>query len=381
MNGGMGDEPDFLVGTKPKRDPDSFPESVREAFELEFGVTKDGGIATMIGKTPGWVSTLLKRPEKTESGAIAALIAPLSSKRHKRRILRAWMDARFEVDVLERVSPATKTAKASESTIRRVARQIKEGQLRLAASLALTGAQGAADRVVREQLLDLALVAQQRSNMPGQAMQVAQLIAESGREHADFRRECHGHWARAQIMLQMPNSTPEELQPLLRALGERVTILGPLPAIMPPYILCTDEAVARLNISCAVVFMERGLVQVDQPKLENFLKQLLPRTKLTPKSRRFPYHQLIARIHALLGDTFLAQEHLERAYLSGGRKVLHAKELCGIVQARVIRETDGDAQAQEYLQQLSSNALRRWDLYHVHVIEMDLARCLSRQFE
>lgn len=381
MNGGIGDEPDYLVGTKPKRDPDSFPESVREAFEFEFGITKDGGIATMIGKTPGWVSTLLKRPDRTESGAIAALIAPLSSKRHKRRILRAWMDARFEVDILERISPATKTTRANEHTVRRVARQIKEGQLRLAANLALSSAQEATDRVVKEQLLDLALIAEQRSNMPGQAMRVAQWIAESGREQAEPRRECHGWWARAQIMLQMPNSKPEELHSLIRELSERVAVVGPLPTTMPPYILCTDEAVARLSISYAVVFMERGLFEVDRSKLEGFLNRLKPYTKLTPKSRQFPYHHLSARIHALLGDYFLAQECLERAYLSGGRKVLHAKELCGIIQARVIRETEGDVQALDYLQQLSSNALRRWDLYHVHVIEMELARCSSQLFE
>lgn len=381
MNGGIGDEPDFLVGTKPKRDPDSFPESVREAFEVEFGITKDGGIATMIGKTPGWVSTLLKRPDKTESGAIAALIAPLSGRRHKRRILRAWMDARFDIDVLERISPPTKTAKASQHTVKRVARQMKEGQLRLAANLALSAAKGASDRTLREQLLDLALVAQQRSNMPGQAMRVAQLIAESGREHSDTRRECQGHWAHAQVMLQIPNSRPDEVYPLIRKLTERIAVAGPIPESMPPYMLCTDEAVVRLGISYTVVFMERGHFDVDRQKLEGFLTRLKPCTKLAPKSRQFPCHYLSARIHALLGNTFQAQESLERAYLAGGRKVLHAKELCGIIQVRVIRETEGDAQAQDYLQQLSANALRRWDLYHVHVIEMELARCLSRQFE
>lgn len=373
----IGQEPDFSIGTRLKRDPDKFKECVLDAFRFEYGFTKQGQIASHFGHSPGWISDVLNYPSHLESEAIANLIAPIKSERFRRRILRTWIQERFAIDILEQRNPPFNIVNPTEKTVERIWGQISEGHLFLAAHFALRAYSQAKTRPIQEKLLDLALLARQRSALYGQAMQVAKLIEASGRVYEDPWREAQGIWARAQTLLTIPNSKPDEIEPLTALIERKLRYAGAPPAASP-FAILTREQLDRLRISSTIVFMERGTKVVDQGLLRETICILEPFTKISPKRRRFPYHHLLARCYALLSEYFLAQEHLEQAYRCARGKVMHAKEICGVVQGRIMDEIESPEIARDYLWGVSRNALRRWDLYHLQTVESDLARLESR---
>ncbi len=374
------EDPDYLVGTKLNRDPESFREVVREAFLLEYGCSTGESIARVVDVDPTQISHLYKDCGSADSVSIANLIKPLRNPRNKRRILRAWVAKRFGVDMLERSTGAFVRSPPSLATLRRVKQQMGEGQLLLAAVTALKAASKAKDRNLREQLYDHALVARQRSALPGQTMKVAKLIGESAIEHGDSRRFAFAMQARTLAILHLPDSTPDEVEPLLRDFEAALATAAPIAEPAPPYAMPGDQAAKECREVATLLFMERGVTPLDRRALEEMAQRLEAELRGIPKAKRFSRHVFAGRIYTLLENYFLAEEHLEKAYRSDRGRRLHAREICAVLQSRIIRSRDSTEAAREYLTKASLRLRVRWDLAHAQLVETDLARLESVDF-
>jgi|SRR5579871_1147352 len=365
---------------KAKRDPEEFATVVREAFLLEHGCTKDDEIAKRIGKSPPQVSGLLTRPGSHESKAIGNLIAPIKNVRSRRRILRAWLSNRFNIDILARSSGRNIRSEPTEWTLERVEEQIQEGQLLMAAATALEAASKTSHRELRERFLDKAYRAREDFGLPGQAIIVARMIADSGRQHGDLRREALGYWNRARTILGMEDSTPSEVWPLIEEFTELMRLVPPMPLPPPKYKLATDDAPAALARLARILFMERGQMPTDKATLLQFVEELQARAAGKTRGSRFPEHYALARVYSLLGDAFLAREHLELAYKLGKKTTPNAFELREIVDARLRLAAGAREEARDQLAHLSFQCRRSYKVSLGRVTEHDLARVESSLF-
>jgi hypothetical protein len=89
---------------------------------------------------------------------------------------------------------------------------------------------------------------------------------------------------------------------------------------------------------------------------------------------------MAARIFLLLGETFVAQEHLEQAYKSGKLKNLHGPVLCGLLEARILKKTEPADVVRDHLNRVSRSCSKSLDFHHGHIAEGDLARIESEMF-
>ncbi len=377
--GSSPEEPVYLATVKPKREKDIFADIVRQAFFLELNCTKDGQIAKAIRRSPGLVSSFLKSPGEKESEALSTLISPLRDEGMKRRIIRAWADARFGIDLLERTQARPRKALASQELLKRAKRYLVEGEPLLAASVAMDGVSKSPDRPLYDQLLDCAHHAYTVYDLSGKAMQVARVIVESGRTSGDARREARGYFNRLMNVAGMPDSKPLEVQDLLNDVFKLAAAFGPVKE-RPPYQIVTDLDLAILPARIQIGFMERGALSADRSELTGIATHLARLAETTPKKERFLLYFLLARTFLLLEETHAASEYLEKAYSSHSGGIYLAREICGLVEARIMSKTDLPGRTVQFLSLLSRNVQRRWDMRHLRSIENDLARLEAGSF-
>ncbi len=376
-----GGETDYLVEAKPERDPDSFEQALREALMLERDCVLGVDIAEELGVSPGRVSQVLKEPEKLDTKSIDRIMSRIEGPENRRRVLRAWVRARYGTDPGAREGGGATGSRPTEKTLRRIDRQIRESRLRAAARTAGEAAAKADDAVLREQLLDRAYFARQRLDEPGQAMAVARVIAAGARNRGEPRRLAAAHLFRARVLMGLADARPGEV---FEALGQADALLAgqsPAPDPAPPYALATEGQAEVLRLSARIGFLERGLLKAEEPFLREALASLRARATRGPYQRRFHALQTAARVHLLLGETAAAQEALEKAFASGETRNLNAYEMSGLIQGRVLRETEGPEAALRYLREVRSICLSNSDRYHARLAEYDLARLESRLFQ
>jgi hypothetical protein len=372
---------DYRAGAVPEVDPETFPERVRQAYRLEHNCRFDNEIALVLRAEKSWVSQLFKNPGELDARAVEGVLAPLRSAEHKRRILAAWVEARFGIDPTTPLPDSLIGDDVTERIVRRIDRQVREGRLRLAARVAGEAARKTSDPTMRERLLDRVYFAHQRLDEPGQAMAVARAIALGAQRRGEARRLAAAHLFRARVLLGLPDSKPGEVEPAISAAKAFIVGQPPVPSPAPPYVLATERRVRMLELGARVTFMERRLVERDETLLRATLAEVLAASKATKAyQERHRCYQLAARTHLLLGETFQAQEALERSFESGGLKNLHTFEASGLVQGRIVLETDGPERAIEYLREVRDNCVRSSDWYHGRLVEYDLARLESGLF-
>lgn len=371
------EEPNYLARAKHKADPSSFKQLVLTAYQVQFGITKQSAIATIIGRSGGLVSVALNHPEKLESEAVAMLIAPLTNLVHKRAILRSWVETKFEIDLFQRKYRGLQVHKADRRMVKRISKLILEGEPYLAAAFATEAAKTCDDRDTFEQLLDLAFLARQRGGMPGHAMMIAKLIAASGKRHKDPWREAYGYFLRAQIMTLLPGTTPDQVFPLITEARSVIAVAQGHAPKDSSFRLATERTIVKQELMARLTFMERGLLPIDPDELAAIASSRWAqgRGSEPPLS-----HLDRARIHLLLGNSFKAEESLEKAFDQSFGSIHHAREICGIVEARLKVKTAPPSESSEYLQELSRNCRARWDVAHMQVVEADLAHLESSTF-
>lgn len=373
---------DYLVRAQPKVSPHSFEQAVREAYLLEHDCSDNKQMAVVRGGNKSRFTQIFGAdPTTIQPKTIQTLLDPLKSRSNRRRIVRAWILECFgeDIDTLLR-SPFVGT-RSSEKTLRRVDRQIRQARLSSAAATALEAAGKTDDLALREQFLDRALFARQRLDEPGQAMRVARIIAELAERRGDRARLAAAHYYRARILLGLDSSEPEEIERILDVAGSLIREPEQPTAIDLPYAVANWEMLNRLRLAATLTFIERGVTPFDRAELHAMLEEVLARLKMKPPyQERFRNHQLAARINLLLGETFQAQEHVDKAFKSGEVKNLQAYEMCALLQGRILRELERPEKVSDYLQEVSVNCGTSFDRYHKRLAEYDLARVETTMF-
>jgi hypothetical protein len=367
-------EVDYLVRAQLPHDPDSFRAAVQEAFLLEHDCLQNQDIAEVLGKEKSRVSQIFGDPENLKASTVRNLLDHLKSRRHKRRILRAWIKDALGIDIEEKPSGRL-VREVSEKTLGRVDRQIRQMRLDAASQTSIEAAFAATDPILREQLLDRAYFVRQRLDLAGRAMWVARLIAEGDLAKREPRRLATAHYFKVRILVGLPDTNPADVEPILERIDEIIAHAPPPPA-EAPYCLVTGEILETARMGFLLTFAERKMLEVGRVDLKRLLERVQERLKRKGLSYqdRFHQHLVAGRIYLLLGDTFQAEEHIEKAYSSGKLKNLNSLEMCGLVQARIMRVTDDSEKVRDYLRDLGNNCARSLDLYHRRIAEYDLAR-------
>ena len=374
MDGG-GEERDYLVRAQPETDPASFGQAVREAFAQERDALLAQDIAEDLGVDKSRVSQIFRDPGALDTKTLDRIMARVEGPEHRRRILRAWVLARYGTDPGETSRGRLVSERVSGKVLRRIDRQIRESRLETAARTASEALARTDDATLREQLLDRAFFARQRLDAPGRAMAVARLIALGAAKRGDARRLAAAHLDRARVLMSLPDARPGEVLPVFDQAERIVAGQPPAPDPAPPYALATEERIQAGRTAARIGFIERGLLEQDEAFLREALAALLRtgRAKV-PHQARYHALQTAARAHLLLGETAAAQEALERAFEAGGLRNLQAYEMCGLVQGRIMREAEGKGKALWYLRRVRDNCLVVGDRYHARLADHDLAR-------
>jgi len=374
------EEPDYLAGAQPEVNPKAFKQLVREAFALEYQTTKDGQIADIIQRDKSRISQILNKPAKEESSSIKHLVSFLHGADHRRRIITAWQREYFAAYLGVDKGSVYLGKVATERTRRRIDRLIREGQLKVAARVALEAVTKTSDLILQEELLDRAYFALQRLDQPGQAMRVVKAIALRARSRGDIHREVGAHLLKCRILLGLTDTTPEALLPtidtalaLLRAIGE--------PTVQR-YIIATPALLERSRAGALLTFMERGQLPAVPDTVRSMLQEALREAaKATSYQAKAKAHVVAARCHLILGERFQAEERLEKAFTIGHLKNLHVYEEYGLLMARILATTGGSAELRGgYLSQVIENCSTSSDRYHQRLAEWELARLEATLF-
>lgn len=369
-------EPDYLAGAQLAVDPDSFSNTVREAYTAEYGVSQLNEIAEIVGRDKSRITQVFKNPEKLDLTTIRSLLEPLSGMVAKQRIVSVWIREALGVEVRPSQYRGLAARAPTAKTMLRVDRYIREMRLLFAATLAKQGAARTKDVVLREQFRDRGYFALQRIDYVGQAMVICREIAEDARGRREPLREALGYALAFRALLGLPDSKPDEVERLLRKAENLVATAWP-PQELPNYRIATPALLSSLALSAHLKWIERGFIDPNPTYLREQLALQLAEAKRRTKDgnhRRFLAYQKAAAIHLLLGETFQADECIEQAFRSGELQNLNALEMCGILKSRVIRQTEGAASASKYLRQVSENSMDNQDMYHARMAEYDRAR-------
>ncbi len=369
------EELDYLAGAQPFDDPESFERVVKEVYLLEFDCVQNQDIADVLGVDKSRISQIFSDPSKLKPETIQNLIAHPRSKENKRRIVEAWMRECFGSDILHQTGEPLVGKRVTEKTIRRVDRQIRESRLTLAAKTAMEAAERTEDGVMRERLLDRAFFARQRLDQPGQAMRIARLITEGALSRGDMRRAASGFCFAGRVMRGMADAKERETIHLLDRAEALLAMSEPLPSPSPPYVMVTYEVLEVERINAIITLMERDQIIRDDGLIEKLMARIEARLRAVKSyQEKSRLAQLLARMHLLLDQAFMAEELLEQSFKSGEIKNLNAYEVSGVINARIIaKRTSAEASA-TYLDRVIENCTESLDLYHRRLAEYDLAR-------
>lgn len=373
------EELDYLAGAQPFDDPESFERVVKEVYLLEFDCVQNQDIADVLAVDKSRISQIFSDPRKLKPETIQNLIAHPRSKENKRRIVEAWMRECFGRDILHQTGEPLVGKRVTEKTIRRVDRQIRESRLTLAAKTAMEAAERTEDGVMRERLLDRAFFARQRLDQPGQAMRIARLITEGALSRGDLRRAASGFCFAGRVMRGMADAKERETIHLIDRAEALLAMSEPLPSPSPPYVMVTYEVLEVERINVIITLMERDQIIRNDGLIEKLMARIEARLRAVKSyQERSRLAQLLARMHLLLDQAFLAEELLEQSFKSGEIKNLNAYEVSGVINARIIGKRVSTRASSEYLDRVIQNCTESLDLYHLRLAEYDLAR-LERQ--
>jgi transcriptional regulator with XRE-family HTH domain len=371
------EERDYLVGTQLPHDPDSFVQVVKEAFQLEHGVTENQDIASILGVSKGRVSQIFKNPARLKGETVRMILNCLNRPLHRKRILRAWNRATFGELVAVAEKARGSAGEVSALTLRRVDRMIRESRWTSAAALAEEVAQSTRDTVLREMALDRISFSLQRLDEPGRAMDAVLQIVGGAIQRSERLREAAGHLYRFRILLGLADTKPTEVDPILDR-AEMLTRSVPPPPEPPPYLLGSPATIGMYRLNSRLLFMERGVLGIDETLLDEVYAASHRIVKgRDPLLKKFHAWQTLARVHLLRGESFQASEAIDKAFESGGLRNLQTYEMSGLLMARVRRLTEGPGEAAQYMKAVAENCREKQDRYHLRLVEWERARHLS----
>lgn len=375
-----GEEPNYLAGTQLAIDPASFQQVVSEAFLLEHGCQERQEIAAILGNDKSRISQIFSNPKNLKASTIQHLLNHLASREHRQRILVAWLKACFDEDVTKPVIDSLVGKRVSARTVARIDQQIRTQRLPLALRVTLEAIKRSSDKELTEQLYDRAFYLNRRLDRPGGAMAVARTIGERADNDRDYLRVAGAQLMRAQLMLGLPTSKPEDVQPVIDTIAELLQRCKS-PSTPPLYIIGSVSRLAELKLNSYLTFIERGFVDADQAELNGLLEAVLRKAKPGAGYRiRFTALQQAARIHLILGDTFQALEFLQKSFESGGLKNVTSLEASGLIQARIMLRTESPDEVSRHLREVIRNCLKTSDLYHGRLAEYELAAIEASMF-
>jgi hypothetical protein len=379
--GVVGDDVDYLAPAQLGVDPDAFQQVVREAFRLEHDCVHSQDIADVLGVDKSRVSQIFKHPEALKAETIQRIVHALNSAVHRKRIIRAWMRACFGSEFDDRSGAPRLGAVVTAQTLRQIDRQIREFRLTRALETVAEALLKVQDELLRELVLDRSFYLQLRLGLPGQAMNTARTIAESGRQLNEQRRRATGFMLRSRILISMQSAEPAQVESSILQLEEQLGGCQPISSPQPPYLLATDSAPKRLRENALLTFAERGKVRLEELELRAILEVHLDAArKSQPYQKRFGHLHVAARVHMLLNEPFQAQELIERSFKSGELKNLQALEVCGLLEARALRSLEPSRDTITRYERLAQNCLASQDFQHLAIAECERAHLESAQF-
>ncbi len=376
-----GGERDYLVGTQLETNPSSFVQVVKEAFLLEHDCVHNQDIAEVLGVDKSRITQLFANPKTLKPESIQSLLSHLKKKEHRKRIVRAWTMECFGEDISDPKVGQLTGDKITHKTITRIDRMVRQSRLKLAALTAQEAYLKTDDEELAERLLDRAYWARQRLDEPGHAMLLVRVMAHRAEKRGATFRLIAAHLCRVRILAGLTDCKPEELEPIFQTVGDLLEqVKGTTPA-KKPYMMGSTQIYRTLLRNSRILFMERGTLETDPEFLKEALRSVLKETKPSiPQSHRFGAWQTAARIYLLLGEFFQAQEALEKSFESGEVKNLQVYEMSGLIKGRVLMKTNTPQEAAKYLRKVSLQCRKTTDLYHLRLVEYELARLESKLF-
>lgn len=372
------EDPDYLAGTQLAIDPDSFVQAVKEAFLLEHQCLQNQDIAEVLGVDKSRVSQIFKAPKNLKAQTVLDLVSHLKRREHRWRIIRAWNQECFGLDVADRRRGLLTRGVVTEATLRRVDRFIRTNNLTRALQLSLEAKKHSIDRVQQEELLDRLFFLYQRLDAPGAAMKVAHEIAERAKAAGEGRRLAQGHAHRIRILVSLPDCRIHDVTPIFDAVDRLLQANPPQPSDASQYLLARPSGIAFLRIGCNLTLAERGMIDLDESWFKENLTELLALLKKRGKHQETA-HFLVARIYGMLGDLFAAKEHIDFAYKVNEVNRVHNLETSGLLQGRILAREGNIVEACQYLDTMSGVCSSNQDYYHRRLIQFDLARVWGRR--
>ncbi len=371
-------EADYLVPTQLEVDPESFEAVVEEAFRLEYGVKQKQEFAEVMGVDKSRITQIFQAPENLQPESIRNLLSFFKLRKSRTRILKAWNKRAFGDSLSGPKQGRITAGKLDELAMRTLQRMVRQSRMERAAQLAYELSRKGVTLELRENALDLLCWCHQRLDQPGQAMAAARRIIEGAKSRNEPHRAARGHLFRARILISLADSTPEEFDPALDE-AERLASFPGAPS-KPEYSIATLQMVAAYRQSSRVVFMERGIISVDDGFLEIVLQNSLKEAKVERAyQKRYQAWQMVSRVYLLRGEHFAASEAIEKAFASGELKNLNALEMSAVLTSRVHAESEEPKSAIRYLTRAAKRCRDFEDRYHQRLVEWQLARLHSKE--
>ena len=374
------DEPNYLAETQLAVDPKSFKEIVREVYWLEHRCVENQEIAHVLGVDKSRISQIFGDPPSLKASSVRNLTDHLASPQHRQAIVDAWTRECFG-DLKSPDDDELLVGAVDEKTIEAIDRQVRQQRLTTAANVTLDALKRECDPTIRELLLDRAQFLYRRLDRPGSAMTFAYRVSTRATDSGDLHRLAAANVMRIKILVGLPDCLPSEIIPIFEATMQLLGVAGKIPDPSPPYYLPNIEEVQELHNGVVVTLMERRLLKRSEDELRKVLEKTLAATESRNTYQKLSRaHQLASRIYLLLGDTFQAEEHLQKSFAAGGLKNLNILEANGLIEARIKLETEGAKEAAMHLHGVIKQCRTSRSQYHRRLAEYDLARVQSCRF-
>lgn len=371
-----GEESDYLAGTKPEREEPLFAAAVREAFALEHQCLQDQDIAEHLKVTPGRISQILKKPRLLKAETVQKIIRSISSRAHRKQILKAWQQECFGEDI-ETATESLLGGAVDDTTIRRIDRLVRQYRPDRALRLTREALQHEVSDDQRRRLMERAFGLALRLEQTADAMAMALAFFEWGKERGDRDMMAVGLSMRARALRTIDGISA---QAILDVHKEIIEVAEHLPDIAPTTKYMTPNKQFIVNEEIAVVLRdheEHGGAEEYLQKAKRLAQTVLRETDV-PTSKGGSYH-VEARIELALKNYFKAEELVEEGFVAGDLS-LAACSKSGILKAKILAARGQIDEAIAYYEELITLCEKERQLRVYKLAQQDLAVLRASKF-
>ena len=372
-------EADYLARAKPPTDIESFAQTVREAFALEHNAGKDVQIAQIMSISTGRVSQILNGPKALKAETVQHLLSCFASRTHRKNIFTTWQRECFGEELFGPGSPRLIGETVDEKTMRRIDRLIREARLDRALRITTEALEICRDPEFKMPLLTKAYWLNHRLDRPGDAMAIATMLFQWGKQDPNTNRMARALQMRIRILRGLEGDTSKIVT---KVCAEALAFLEANPK--SPSTSAWDTLPEK---SAFLAEKRASIISAHEQTggYENILKKELRSLEAKvgdadSRNAKFGNLQAQARIHLALGKPMKAEGLLEESFKAGEFHVLNSHEQTSLIQGKILAAKGSLDEAVEYYRQVLRLCEEQRSLYHYRLAQHDLALLLSGKF-